>query len=58
MIHRFSLVKAAMNAPRLCAKTVLSALAMPRFFYIFQFPKAKQKPLRTCQLVVKLAIKK
>jgi hypothetical protein len=54
--HRFPLVNAAMNAPR--AETVLPALAMAQWFTNFPIAKGEQRPLRTCQLVAQMAIKK
>jgi hypothetical protein len=41
VIHRFSLVKATMHAPRICE-------LCNGFF--FQLPKVEQRPLHTCQL--------
>ncbi len=58
--HHFSLVKAAMNAPHLCKlrKACLTGtghgatvLTKRLHFFIFQLPKAEQKPFRPCQLL-------
>jgi hypothetical protein len=66
VIHHFSLVKAAMNAPRLCkvckdclAGSCNGAMEFTKRlnFFIFQLPKVEQRQLRTCQLVAYLAIK-
>jgi hypothetical protein len=68
VIHRFSLEKAAMNAPRLCKLckdcfigTSHDAMVFTKclIFLIFQLPKAEaeERPWRTCQLVAKLAMK-
>jgi hypothetical protein len=48
VIHRISLVKATMNAPRIC-KLGNGVNKMPNFFF-FQLPKAEQRHLRICQL--------
>jgi hypothetical protein len=65
--HRFSLVIAAMNAPLLCklskdchTGTGHGAMVFTKRLnlLIFQLPKVEQKPMHTCQLVAKLAIKK
>jgi hypothetical protein len=59
VIHRFSLVKAAMNAPRLCKSskgcltgTGHGAMVFTKClnFLIFQLPKAEQRKLRNCQI--------
>jgi hypothetical protein len=65
VIHRFSLVKAAMNAPRLCklSKDCLTgnghgAMVFTKCLKKFlNFPIAKGRK-STCQLVAELAIKK
>jgi hypothetical protein len=49
VIHRFSLVNAAMNAPRLCK--LRNGVNKRLNFLIFRLPKAEQRPWRTCQLV-------
>jgi hypothetical protein len=43
VIHRFSVVKAAMNAP--CISKLLQQCEQNA-----KLPKAEQRPLRTCQL--------
>ncbi len=48
VIYRSSLVKAAMNAAPVC-KLRDGVNKTPQFL-LFQWPKAKQRPLRTCQL--------
>jgi hypothetical protein len=53
VIYRFSLVKAAMNAVRVCKSRVCKSRNgvnnMPQLLF-FQLPKAEQRPKRTCQL--------
>jgi hypothetical protein len=41
-VHRSSIVKAAMNAPRICK--------IRNQFLLFSIAKAEQRPLGTCQL--------
>jgi hypothetical protein len=48
VIHRFSLVKAAMIAPRIC--TLRKCVNKTPQFLLFQLPKEEQRPLHTCQL--------
>jgi hypothetical protein len=59
VIHRFSLVNAAMNALHFCKlrKDCLTGISHGAMVltkrlhvFIFQLPKAEQRPLRTCQL--------
>jgi hypothetical protein len=54
-----SIVKAAMNAPHLCKlrKDYLTGIGKGAMvltkrlhFFIFQLPKAEERPLRTCKL--------
>ncbi len=49
VIHRFSLVKVAINAPRIC-KMRNGVSKTPSISFFFQLPKAEQRSLRTCQL--------
>jgi hypothetical protein len=52
VIHRFSLVKAAMNAPRIGVNWAM-VLTKRLNFFSFQLPKVEQRPqrpLRTCHL--------
>jgi hypothetical protein len=48
VIHLSSLVKAAINAPRICK--LRNGVNKRLNFFFFQLPKAEQRPLRTCQL--------
>ncbi len=59
-IHRFSLVKAAMNATKLCklSKDCLTGICLGSmvltkrlYFLIFRLPKAEQRLWRTSELV-------
>jgi hypothetical protein len=48
IIYRFSLVKAKVNAPRICK--LCNGDKKRLNFFIFQLEKAERRPLHTCQL--------